>query len=117
MKKTAIKIKNYAPNVNIVNNDNLEKRILNILLYSFGILAFLYILILGNMTFNIVARQSLGIHERALSNEVGDLEVQYLSLSNKVDLAMSSSMGFKEAKTLYATRRSLGTVSLLTNEF
>ncbi|MEI8270451.1 MAG: hypothetical protein WCG45_03715, partial [bacterium] len=25
MKKTAIKIKNYTPNVNIVNNNNLEK--------------------------------------------------------------------------------------------
>ena len=117
MKKTAIKIKSYAPNVNIVNNNNLEKRILNILLYSFGILAFLYVLILGNMTFNIVARQSLGVHVRALSNEVGDLEVKYLSLSNKIDLTMSSEMGFKEANAQYATRRSLGTLSLLTNEF
>ena len=117
MKKAAIKIKSYAPNVNIVNNNNLEKRILDIFLYSFGALAFLYVLILGNMTFNIVARQSLGVHVRALSNEVGDLEVKYLSLSNKVDLAMSSRMGFKEAKTQYATRRSLGTVSLLTNGF
>jgi hypothetical protein len=116
MKRTAIKIKSYASNVNIVNNNNLEKRILNIILYSFGILALLYVIILGNMTFNIVARQSLGIHTRALSNEVGDLELKYLSMSNKIDLAVSSEMGFKEAKTQYAFRKSVGTLSLLTNE-
>jgi len=113
MKRTAIKIKKYTKNVNIVNNNNLEKRILCILLYSFGICAFLYVLILGNMTFNVVARQSLGVHVRTLSNEVGDLELKYLSLSNKVDLAMSSEMGFKEAKTQYAVRKSLGTLSFL----
>ena len=113
MKKTAIKIKNYAGNVNIVNNNNLEKRILNILIYSLGMCALIYVLILGSITFNIVARQSLGIHARNLSNEVGDLELKYLSLSNKVDLALSSSMGFKEAKTEYALRKSLGTLSFL----
>ncbi len=117
MKRTVTKIKNYTPNVNIVNNNNLEKRILNILLYSLGICAFLYVLILGNMTFNIVARQSLGIHARTLSNEVSNLELQYLSLSNKVDLAMSHEMGFKEANTKFAVRKSLGTLSLLSNDF
>ncbi len=113
MRETAIKIKRYTTNVNIVNNNNLEKRILNTLLYSFGICAFLYVLILGNITFNVVARQSLGLHARTLSNEVGDLELKYLSLSNKIDLALSSEMGFKEAHTEYATRKSLGTLSLL----
>jgi hypothetical protein len=113
MRETTIKIKRYTTNINIVNNNNLEKRILNILLYSFGVCAFFYVLILGNMTFNIVARQSLGVNERTLSNEVGDLELQYLSLSNKIDLAMSSEMGFKEANKQFAVRKSLGTLSLL----
>jgi hypothetical protein len=117
MKKTAQKIKNYTTNVNIVNNNNLERRILSISLYFLGVLALSYVLILGNMTFNIVTRQSLGVHERALSNEVGDLELKYLSMSNKVDLALSSEMGFKEAKTQFAYRKSLGTLSLSSNEF
>lgn len=116
MKKVAIKMKTYAGNVNIVNNNNLEKRILNILLCSLGFLALSYVLILGNMIFNIVARQSLGINERTLSNEVGDLELKYLSMSNKVDLALSSQMGFKEAKTAFAVRKPLGTLSLTSNE-
>lgn len=117
MKKVATKMKSYAPNVIIVNNNNLEKKILNILLFSLGICAFAYVLILGNITFNIVARQTLGVHARALSNEVGDLELKYLSMSNKVDLALSSEMGFKEAKTQFAVRQSIGTLSLLSNEF
>lgn len=117
MKRAAIKIKNYAPNVNIVNNNNLQKRILSILLYFLGILAFSYVLILGNMIFNIVARQTLGVHTRTLLSEVGDLESKYLSMSSKIDLALSKEMGFKEANTQYALRKSLGTLSLTSNEF
>ncbi len=116
MKRTAQKIKNYTPNVNIVNNNNLEKRILNILLFSLGACVLAYVLILGNITFNIVARQSLGVHARSLSNEVGSLELEYLTMSNNVDLAMSSEMGFKEIKAQYALRKSLGTLSLLTSK-
>ena len=117
MKRTAIKIKSYTTNVNIVNNNNLEKRILNILLYSLGMLALLYVLILGNTIFNIVARQSLGVQVRSLSNEVGDLELKYLSMSNKIDLALSSEMGFKEANTQFALRKSLTALYLTPNEF
>ena len=117
MKKTVQKIKYYTPNVNIVNNDNLEKRILNILLYSLGVLAILYVLILGNTIFNIVARQSLISQSRNLSNEVGDLELKYLSASNQIDLVMSSDMGFKESRTKFAVRKSVGSLNILQNEF
>jgi hypothetical protein len=116
MKKTVIKIKSYTPNVNIVNNSNLEKRILNILLYSLGTCALLYVIFLGNIIFNVVARQSLGSEARALSNEVGDLELKYLAMSNTIDINLSHEMGFKETKTKFAVRKSLGTLSLLSNE-
>lgn len=116
MKRTAIKIKKYTTNVNIVNNNNLGKRMLNILLCSLGMLALLYVLILGNITFNIVARQSFGINARTLSNEVGNLELKYLSLSNKIDLALSKEMGFREANTKFAVRKSLGAINFISNE-
>lgn len=116
MKKTALKIKRYTTNVNIVNNNNIEKRVLSILLYSLGILALAYVLILGNTIFNIVARQSLGAQIKTLSNEVGDLEFKYLSMSNKIDLALSQEMGFKEAKTIFAVRKSLGVLNIHSNE-
>lgn len=117
MKKTINKIKYYAPSVDIVNNDNLEKRILNFLLFSLVALAILYVIILGNTVFNIVARQSLSSQSKNLSNEVSDLELRYLLLSDKVDLAMSSDMGFKESKVNFATRKSLGSLSMSQNEF
>ena len=84
-----------------------EKLILNIIFCSFGALAFLYVLFLGNMVGNIIERRSLEANARALSSEVKDLELTYLSMSNNVDLALSHSMGFQETKITFATRKSL----------
>jgi len=97
--------------VSIINN-NIERILLNFVVLSFGTLAFIYLLLLGNMVSNIVARRSLEINARALSGEVRDLELTYLSMSNSVDLPLSYSMGFKETKASFATRKSLGLRSL-----
>ncbi len=70
-------------------NHNLEKTVLRFILCSFGLLALLYILFLGNMVKNIIERRSLEADARTLSNEVGNLELNYLSLSNSVDLPLS----------------------------
>ncbi len=91
----------------IINN-NIEKLTLNIILWSFGTLALLYVLFLGNMVKNITERRSFEANARFLSNEVRDLEVTYLFMSNNIDLTLSYSMGFKEAKTTFATRKPLG---------
>jgi len=106
MKTIAIKMKNYATDVNIVNNNDIERRLLNFLLISFGALAFLYILFLGNMVFNIVERRTLEAEARSLTNEVGGLELNYLSMSSNVDLELSRAMGFEEIKINFATRNS-----------
>lgn len=109
-------MKSYATGVNIVNNNNIEKRALNILLLSLGALAFVYVLFLGNMVFNIVERKTLESNARVLSNEVGDLELQYLSLSNKIDLTLANSLGFKDTKIKFAVRKSLGSIKIAKNE-
>jgi len=101
-------MRNYTGNVNIVNNNNIERRMLNTLLLSIGFLAFVYVLFLGNMVFNVVARRTMENDIRTLSKEVGDLELTYLSMSDKVDLTLSHSLGFTETKVKYATRKSLG---------
>ncbi|MEJ0002369.1 MAG: hypothetical protein WDN09_04385 [bacterium] len=47
------------------------------------------------------------------------MELTYLAESNKVDLALSYSMGFKETKATFATRKSLkslGSVKVSNNE-
>ena len=101
-------MKSYAGGINIVNNNNMQACMLNILLLSFGIFAFIYVLFLGNMVMNIVERRSFEADARVLSSEVGDLEFAYLSMSNNVDLALSYSLGFKEIKANFATRKALG---------
>jgi hypothetical protein len=91
-----------------VNNNNLEKRIL-IFYAFFGYAGAFYVLILGNMIFNIVADKVLEEKEElSLSNEVGDLELQYLSVSSKIDLSPLFFNGFQRNKSTFAVRKSLG---------
>ncbi|HNW71694.1 MAG TPA: hypothetical protein PKZ36_00200 [Candidatus Paceibacterota bacterium] len=106
MKKTAKKVKSYASNVNIVDNNNLKRKMSHILLAFLGSLAVCYGIILISMVFNIVERQSLASEAKTLSNEVGGLELEYLSMSNKIDLALSKEMGFRETDTKFAVRES-----------
>ncbi|MEK7572464.1 MAG: hypothetical protein AAB493_01245 [Patescibacteria group bacterium] len=108
MKALAIKINTYKTGVNIVDNNNLKRRILSIMLVIFGALTLCYVIFLGNTVFNIVERTSLSKESRILSNEVGKLELEYISISNKVNLSLATSLGFKESKEKqYTTRKSL----------
>jgi hypothetical protein len=117
MRTVAIKMKTYARNVHIVDNGNLSERLLNIILFSLGALGLFYTLVLGNMVFNIVERRTLEADARNLSNEVRDLELSYLSVSEKVDLELSHSLGFSEVKATFATRKStLGSIKPTNNE-
>src|SRR3989344_710211 len=100
MKQISLKIKMYRSNassMSIINHDA-PRLVLHFIIWSFGALAIWYVLLLGNMVFNIVERRALEAKVRTLSNEVGDLELAYLSLSNNVNLEFSHSIGFKEVK-------------------
>ena len=117
MRQTAIQIKTHIKNVNITNNNvEVEKVVLNAMISTFCGLAILYFLILGNMVFNIVERKALEKRELTLSTEVSSLELSYLSVSSSVDIALSSSMGFKKTQVNYATRKSLGSLKIDSNE-
>jgi len=109
MRQVTLQLKTRIHNVNIMNN-NIEvgKNIFNTMLFVLATLALFYVLILGNMIFNIVERRTLEKEIFSLSNEVGKLEVSYLSISNGIDMNLSSTMGFKETKATFATRKSLG---------
>jgi len=110
----------YANNVSIMDNNNLESRMLSFLLWSFGFLALSYILILGNTVFNIVERRTVEASARSISNEMGQLEIEYLRLSSGIDVTLGTSLGFQEVKNKqFATRKSLGSldrVKLAKNE-
>ena len=116
MKQVSLKLKSYANNVNIIDNGNLHRKILNSMFYTLGFLALCYVLFLGNMIFNIVERKALETKALTLSNEVGNLELEYLAMSQKVDLNLAYSLGFKETKTKFASRKTLGSISIAKNE-
>jgi hypothetical protein len=107
MKQISLKMNSYASSAGIINND-MQKIALRAILWAFGILALCYFIILGNMVLNIVHRRSLETSMRSLSSEVQNLELNYLSISNNVDLPLSYSLGFKEIKATFATRKTLG---------
>ncbi len=117
MRQATLQLKTRMQNVNITNN-NIEVRrvILNVMLFTIAALAVLYVLILCNMVFDIVERKTLEKEALSLSNEVRNLELSYLSVSNSVDMTLSTSMGFKEAKASFATRKSLGSIKIANNE-
>jgi len=107
MRQATLKLKMYAPNVNVVNNPR-GALFFGMLWFTAG-LAVLYVVFLGNMVFNIVERRALETEARTLMSQVGDLELTYLSMSSSLDLNFSYAMGFKEAKANFATRHpSLG---------
>jgi hypothetical protein len=116
MKAIAIKIKTYTGGVNIIDNNDLRKRIFSFMLMGLGALALCYVFLLGSMVFNIIERKGLEADARVLSNEVGDLELNYLSLSNKIDLNLSHSLGFNETHAIFSTRQSLGSLKIANNE-
>ena len=116
MRTVSLKLKMYLGNVNVIDNRNLPKRIFQLMVMSTGALAICYVIILGSMVFNIVERKGLERQAVALSNEVGDMELVYLALSNKIDLELSHSLGFSEVKPKFATRKSLGLNSVTSNK-
>lgn len=109
MRQASLKLKMNIKNVNIMNNNiEVEKNILRAMIFVLAGLALFYMLILGNMVFNITERRNLEKEIVVLSNEIGELEVSYLAISNSIDVSLSSAMGFRETKAAFAVRKSLG---------
>lgn len=109
MRQASLKLKKYTDSINTINN-NAEKFMLKVVLFSFAALAVWYLLLLGNIVLNIAERKTVEAKVRTLSSEVGDLELGYLAMSNNIDLNLSYSLGFKEVDAKFATRKTLDAV-------
>ena len=116
MRQATLKLRGYARSMQIINNNNIKRQILSFIFASLGILSICYAFFLGSMVLNIVERKNLESEARAITSDIGALELTYFSKSNEVDLNLSSVMGFKEAKANFATRKSLGSLKLAKNE-
>lgn len=112
MKQASIKVKNYKDAIATMDDRiDLRSKMLYSLFVSFGIFSFLYVLVLGNMILNIIERKTVELDIRNLANEVGNLESDYIALTNTIDKNSSVTLGFNEVKPVFATRTTLGYIS------
>ena len=117
MRQATLQLKNRIRNANVIgNNVETSSAILNTMLFILAGLAFLYVLILGNMVLDIVQRKTLEKEMLSLTNEVGSLELTYLNVLNSIDMNLSATMGFKETKATFVTRKALGSIKIINNE-
>lgn len=107
MRQISLKINMPVKSLSIFSNAS-SGVLFNSIIFCFAALSVLYVVFLGSMVKDIIARRGLEVSARVLSNEVNDLELTYLSMSSSVDLPFSYSLGFKETKPVFATRKSIG---------
>ncbi|MFA7285255.1 MAG: hypothetical protein WC011_00190 [Candidatus Paceibacterota bacterium] len=109
MKQASIKVKNYKDAIDTIDSRiGLRSKVLYFIVVAFGIFSFLYVLVLGNMIFNIIERKTVELDIRNLANEVGNLESDYIALANTIDKNSSVSFGFNEISPVFATRTAIG---------
>lgn len=116
MRQATLKINSFTRAVRIINNHNLKEKSLQIAFMALGGLFIMYAFFLGQMVLNIVERKNIESESRKISATIGELELSYFSKSSEIDQSISATMGFKETKANFATRKSLGTLTLARNE-
>ena len=81
-------------------------RTMFLVLSAFVVVSFaMYLFFVGTTILNIVDRKSLENENRSLGSKVSELELNYLSETNKIDLKLAYSLGFKDAgATTFAAR-------------
>lgn len=115
MNRINVKINKYTKSVSNIDTMNLNTNILKYIFYSFGVLAFGYVFILGNMITNILERRAFEIEIRELTNSISALELDYLEKGSNIDLAYSHSLGFSDTKVFYVTRQNIEHIKLAKN--
>ncbi len=101
-----------------ITESSLGRKIFKIVLISFVILCALYAYIIGNITFNVVARKTFTQEKSLITSRIGELEVQYLALSGGVTMDVARASGFEDASKVYYVKNStsVSQSALLTNE-
>lgn len=96
----------------IKNNSSTQKILLAILLSSAVLLCVCYIYMIGNITFNVIARKSLETTISNLSSEVNNLDLVYLNKINEIDKDYASSNGFVENRNNIFVSRDVNHVAI-----
>ena len=92
-------------NTNIIDQSDLGQRLFYGLAIVLVGLFLSYLYFLGTITFNIVERKALESRAKDLASDVSGMELQYLALTNKIDMQHADELGFAEAKNaVFASR-------------
>ncbi len=92
----------------IVINNDLNRRLFYMVLAAFVVVSALYLYFLGNIVFAVLERKTIETKIAVLSQEVNDLEINYLAANNTINLARATELGFSEAKAaVFANRTDL----------
>lgn len=96
----------------IQNNISTQKILLRILLFLVVLLSISYIYLIGNITFNVVARKSLEASLANLSSEVNKLDLVYLNKVNGIDKNYAIGNGFVENRHNIFVSRDINHVAI-----
>lgn len=82
-----------------------EKNLSILLFATIGASFAMYLFFVGTTIVNVINRNGLEKSNIILSSKVSELELNYLSESNKIDLDLVYSLGFKDAANIaFASR-------------
>ena len=86
-----------------------KKGLFVFLVFLLFCLFFSYIYFINQTVFNTASRQSFERELNLLSTKLGELEFEYISMKNDIDLEMADSLGFSYAsQTKFVSRKPLG---------
>ena len=96
----------------------LNQKIFRVVIVSLVMLCCMYAYVIGKITFNVVARNTFTQEKNAMSSRIGELEVEYLSLSGNVTMDVARASGFSEASNIHYVKKNTGVsrAAFLTHE-
>ncbi len=106
------------PSQSNIFGPTLNQKIFRVVVVVFALLCALYAYIIGTITFNVVARNTFTEEKNTISSKIGELEVEYLSLSGNVTMDVARAAGFSEASNVHFVKKDTGVsrAAFLTNE-
>jgi len=96
----------------IADNNLLRIRIFKGILLSLITFSVVYAYLIGSIVFNGLAKKSLENNVRELVNNVGQLELSYLTLSNSIDKDLAISLGYVDAHNSFIVTRTIDRVAI-----
>ncbi|PCI20016.1 hypothetical protein COB64_02910 [Candidatus Wolfebacteria bacterium] len=91
-----------------INLTQFKKRLFIVLSFFVVLFAVTYMFLIASSVGNIVERKNLENEVRSITSTIGELELEYLSITNTIDIKYAKTLGFVEpSSTYYASRATL----------